>query len=308
MKFTWLNTTSEPISTKRFLNQQGISHRMYSELKELPGAILVDGKQQAEVPINAEVQVNFPDEISDPRVMIDTEPIQVVFEDDNWLVVNKTAGISSVPGPSDRQTTLVNKIKGHWQQADSPNLVPHIITRLDRDTSGAVLVAHNRLANSLANQLQENHEIQKQYLAVVSGTGLAEHDLIDLPLAKNPMGYDQLVTPTGKKALTEYWKLTEVDGNTILKIQLHTGRTHQIRAHFRHLGHPLVGDELYRGPLNQGLTRQALHAATLQFIDPFTDQTQRLVASLPTDLTNYFERNQLSVADLLTRFTDSQKG
>lgn len=307
MKFTWVNTTSEPISTKRFLNQQGISHRMYSELKELSGAILVNGQRQTEVPVNATVQVNFPAELGDPQIAIDNTPIQVIFEDDNWLVVNKAAGISSVPGPSDRTTTLVNKIKGHWQQAGSQNLIPHIITRLDRDTSGVVLVAHNRLANSLANQLQENHQIQKQYLAVVSGTGLAEHDLIDLPLAKNPTGYDQLVTPDGKKAVTEYWKLAEVNGNTVLKIQLHTGRTHQIRAHFSYLGHPLIGDALYQGPLDQGLTSQALHAITLQFSDPFTEQTQRLVADLPADLTSYCTQNQLVVADLLAQFTDSQK-
>ncbi|MGF7437379.1 RluA family pseudouridine synthase [Lentilactobacillus senioris] len=307
MIFTWVNTTDESISTKRFLNQQGISHRMYAELKGISGAILVNGKQRAEVPTNAKVQVNFPAETGDPEVTVDTTPIQVILENDNWLVVNKAAGVSSVPGPSDRQTTLVNKIKGHWQKAGSQDLVPHIITRLDRDTSGAVLVAHNRLANSLANQLQENHQIQKQYLAVVSGTGLSDHEVIDLPLAKSPTGYDQLVTSDGKKAVTEYWKLAEFNGNTVLKVQLHTGRTHQIRAHFRHLGHPLIGDELYHGPLDQGLTRQALHALTLQFMDPFTNQIQKITADLPADLTNYFERNHLSVSDLLIRFIDSQK-
>ena len=306
MKFIWINTTNEKMSVKRFLNFHGISHRMYAELKEQPQAILVNGNAQTEVPTNATVEVTFPDEISDPKVESDLAGIQVLFEDDNWLVVNKAAGVSSVPGPSDRKTTLVNKVKGHWQQAGSANLVPHIITRLDRDTSGAVLIAHNRLANSLANQLQAEHQIQKQYLAIVSGTGLAKHDLIDLPLIKNPEGYDQLVDPAGKSAITEYWKIGEFNGNTMLRVRLHTGRTHQIRAHFRYLGHPLVGDELYHGPLNQGMTRQALHAATIQFDDPFTNQKKLIGAKLPVDLTDYLTNNQVEVTDVLSQFSDSK--
>ena len=291
MKIDFTYEQEEPIKLKRFLNQVGISHRMYRSLRDDGGEFYVQGKLVRDATINLgdQVTVMFPPEKSAPNVPFSDGPLTVMYEDKNWLVVNKPAGLTVVPGPANRDDTLVNRVKGYWQQNGEENLVPHIITRLDRFTSGVVLIAKHRLANSLANELMSAKRIDKQYLAVVSGTGLLEHGEIDKPLAKDPNGFGQIVSEDGKRALTEYWKINEGEAYTAVKVVLHTGRTHQIRVHFTSLGHPLLGDELYLGPLNLGIERQALHAERLSFNDPFTHEEFAFTAEIPADMKQYFD-------------------
>lgn len=284
MRLTWQVTT--PVtSLKRFLTQQGISHRVFSDLKQ-HGTIFVN--EQVVTPavtlqVGDAVAVELPAEVADPAVATSTTPLTVLFENRDWLVVDKPAGLNVVPGPANRTDTLVNRIKGHWAEIQAENQVPHILTRLDRFTSGVVWVARHRLANSLASQLQAHHQVDKRYLAVVSGQLTQDHDVIDEPLASDPTGYNQMVSPAGKPARTEYWVRARFDQATVVEVKLHTGRTHQIRAHFAYLDHPLVGDELYGGPQLGGMTRQALHAHTLAFTDPFTQEQRTFESAVPAD-------------------------
>lgn len=286
LKFNWQNTEHDPKTLKKFLNGHGISHRMYKIVKT-DGQVNVNGQainDATRLKVGDVVEVVLPDEQPDPGVAVSEQPIKVMYEDDNWLVVDKPAGLTVVPGPTNREDTLVNRIKYHLVSEQAANLVPHIITRLDRFTSGIVLVAKHRLANSLANEMLAQKTLHKEYAAVVSGSGLEEHGLIDKPIAKDPDGYGQLISDTGKPSQTEYWVEREFNDRTLVRVVLHTGRTHQIRVHFAAIGHPLLGDELYQGPMNLGIERQALHAASLKFKDPFSKEQLHFKSQLPADI------------------------
>lgn len=284
MELTW-QVTQPVTSLKKFLNTQGVSHRVFSDLKR-DGTIRVNGTlvtPAVTLQVNDQVAVTLPAEAADDAVAVSHGPLAVLFENRDWLIVDKPAGLNVVPGPANRTDTLVNRVKGYWLDEDAENLVPHIVTRLDRFTSGVVWIARHRLANSLASQLQAAHQVQKRYLAVVSGQLKADHGIIDQPLASDPAGFNQMVSPAGKSAKTEYWVQRRWSHATLVEVQLHTGRTHQIRAHFTYLGHPLVGDELYGGPQLGGMTRQALHAHTLAFEDPFTHEQRHFTSTVPAD-------------------------
>lgn len=285
MELSW-PVTAPVTSLKRFLTQQGISHRVFSDLKTA-GSIRVNDRPATaavDLQVGDRVTINLPAEESDPTVATSEKPIAVLFENRDWLIVNKPAGLNVVPGPANREDTLVNRIKGHWAAQGSADLRPHIVTRLDRFTSGVVWVARHRLANSLASQLQADHRVHKEYLAMVAGQLKRDHDIIDQPLASDPGGYNQIVSPAGRRAVTEYWVTERFATATVVRVQLHTGRTHQIRAHFAALDHPLIGDALYGGPEVAGLTRQALHAQRLAFTDPFDQTPREFVSPLPEEL------------------------
>ena len=287
LKFSWTVTDNDPQSLKKFLNTKGISHRMYKSAKSDGGQFRVGGRKvDATVVLRAgdQVTVDFPAEVSDPNVAVSRQPISVIYEDDNWLIVDKPAGLTVVPGPANRDDTLVNRVKGHLVENGAEDLVPHIITRLDRFTSGLVLIAKHRLANSLANEMLAAKTLHKQYQAVVAGVGLEKHGFIDRPIAKDPTGYGQRISDDGKPAQTEYWVDQAYKDRTMVDVALHTGRTHQIRVHFASIDHPLLGDALYHGPMDLGIGRQALHATQLSFEDPFSNRTLSFKSQLPQDI------------------------
>lgn len=285
MQFSW-NVTHSGATAKTILAEQGVSHRMFSQINQSNGQVLINGrsvKPATKVNVGDQVTLVVPEEPADPNVPVSDGALTVQYEDDNLMVVEKPAGLTVVPGPSNRTDTLVNRVKGHLVAAGDRQLVPHVITRLDRDTSGLVLLAKHRLANSWLNQQLGDHTLVKRYLAIVSGRLTADHDMIDAPLRRADDGVNQIVAADGKSAQTEYWvKQRGVDW-TLVEVLLHTGRTHQIRAHFQSLGHPLLGDALYGGPQTQ-LTRQALHAFQLTFEDPVTHEKRQFECSLPADM------------------------
>lgn len=288
MEIKWQVESDSEKSIKRFLATKGVSHRLYSELKRR-GRVLVN---EQIVPFDyaltsgEQLTVIFPPEGSDADVAGSDGELEVVTETAHYLLLNKPAGLNTVPGPANSTDTLVNRVKGHWRAVKSPDRKPHIITRLDRFSSGLVLVAHDILTNNLFVQQQDQHQLEKIYLAIVAGQLPDDHGVIEAPLAQSPTGFQQVVTATGKAAKTEYWVEKRLPQATVVRIKLHTGRTHQIRAHFASIGHPLLGDELYQGPMDQGIERQALHAWQLSFIEPYTGVKQSFTAPIPEDLAN----------------------
>ncbi|MFC6180605.1 RluA family pseudouridine synthase [Lactiplantibacillus daowaiensis] len=286
MEFEWQHH-GDAVSMKHFLTTHGISMRLIKAVKHGDGQFIVNQQVQTgviTVQAGDVAGIRLPDEAADPSVTISEQPITVIYEDANWLVVNKPAGLTSVPGPSNRTDTLVNRVKGYLVAHQAPNQKPHLITRLDRDTSGLVLVAKHRVAQSMTTWAPMAATIKKTYLAWVTGQLTPASGTIDAPIGQVDAQPRRVVTDSGQKAVTKYWVQTTYPTATQVKLQLVTGRTHQIRVHLTHLGHPLLGDALYGGPMAL-IKRQALHAATLQLTDPFTGHDFSWQAPLPADLT-----------------------
>ncbi|PLA77540.1 RluA family pseudouridine synthase [Ligilactobacillus agilis] len=286
MEFTWQNEGKQQ-TLKKFLAARGVSHRLMGKIRRQKGAVLVDGKR---VPFgtvlhqNEQVTLVLPEEKPVIKIAASPKPIEVLYEDANWLLVAKPAGLTSVPGPSNREDTLVNRVKYYLERNGRKNVVPHIITRLDRYTSGVVLLAKHSFAQGLIDKQVSNHEFDKRYYAIVAGQITKQHGLIEAPLKRKEGENFQIVSPDGRQAVTEYWLKANLAGGSLVEVKLHTGRTHQIRVHFQSKGHPLLGDELYKGPLDMGIERQALHAYHLAFNDPFTNKRLVVEAPLPSDM------------------------
>lgn len=286
--FSWIKLDAGSIKIKTFLAERGVSHRMFSIIKRGGGRILLDGrpvKTMDEIKINQKITVIMPPEISNDLLPFSKQPIEVLFEDDNFLVVNKAAGVTSVPGKADRENTMVNRVKGHLQQEGADDLVPHVITRLDRFTSGVALLAKHRFAHGLLDKDLKTHAVDKRYLALVDGDLAQDYGMIDSPIGRMDGDFIRReVRMDGKSSQTEYWVLKRFGDQTLVRVQLHTGRTHQIRVHFKSIGHPLVGDEIYDGPLDRGANRQMLHAYWIKWFDPFAQFDRHFVAPLPADM------------------------
>ncbi|MDO4455221.1 MAG: RluA family pseudouridine synthase [Ligilactobacillus agilis] len=286
MEFTWQNEGKQQ-TLKKFLAARGVSHRLMGKIRRQKGAVLVDGKK---VPFgtvlhqNEQVTLVLPEEKPVIKIAASPKPIEVLYEDANWLLVAKPSGLTSVPGPSNREDTLVNRVKYYLERNGRKNVVPHIITRLDRYTSGVVLLAKHSFAQGLIDKQVSNHEFDKRYYAIVAGQITKQHGLIEAPLKRKEGENFQIVSPDGRQAVTEYWLKANLAGGSLVEVKLHTGRTHQIRVHFQSKGHPLLGDELYGGPLDMGIERQALHAYHLAFNDPFTNKRLVVEAPLPSDM------------------------
>ncbi len=270
-----------------------------SRLKEwlLAGAIRVDGgaKRPRDTVAGGEVVELEP--VAEPATTADPEPLalDVVFEDDAVLVINKPAGLVVHPGAGNPRGTLMNGLLHHAPQlGDVPRA--GLIHRIDKDTTGLLLVAKTLPAHTaLVRQLAER-EISREYRAVCTGV-LTGGGTIDQPLARHPVDRKRMsVQPDGKPAVTRFTVLERFRAHTYVRVKLETGRTHQIRVHFAWRRNPLVGDPVYGGRLAlpagvsdhlaevlRGFRRQALHAARLGFEHPGTREAVEFEAQLPDD-------------------------
>lgn len=210
-------------------------------------------------------------------------PLKIIFEDDFILVIDKQPGLVVHPTIDHPSGTLVNAIISHLKDFDQNSFRPGIIHRLDKDTSGLIVVAKTKAAlENLKNQFKIR-QVEKKYIALVSGQVAKEKGLITGLINRHPK-YKQkfIVDNEGKEAQTEYKVLKRFVGYTLLELTPLTGRTHQIRVHLAYIGHPIVGDKLYGGKML--LSRQFLHAAFLELVHPQTKQRLVFKTELPEDL------------------------
>jgi 23S rRNA pseudouridine1911/1915/1917 synthase len=228
------------------------------------------------------IRVNFVDDSQpvEPQEM----PLDILFEDEHLLAVNKPSNMLVHPLSYHLLDTLANGVIYHWlQQGHSSKF--RAASRLDKDTSGVMLIAKNSyICHQLAGQMK-NGLCRRDYLAVVHDRIPADAGTIDLPIGRPDAGSLIFgVTAQGKEAVTHYTVLQRFAGASLVKLRLETGRTHQIRVHLRHIGHPLMGDDLYGGRLEL-IQRQALHSWRLEFTHPVTGELMQLEAPLPADMT-----------------------
>ena len=283
MENTWIYRGTEPMKIKQYLHSLGMGHRLFNDIKNGQGEFLVDHRTvrpTAKILPNQTLTIKVQAEPLDPSVQTSTAELSIVYEDDNWLVIDKPAGVSSVPGPTQPTDTILNRVTGYLIESQSPDQRPHLVTRLDRFTSGLMLVAKHNVATSMISPQVQEHRMAKQYLAVVKGQLPGNQQVIDQPIARVAGQAQRVVDPNGQSTKTEYWVEGTQDDYSLVRLQLHSGRTHQIRVHLSFIGHPLVGDALYGGDCSI-VEHQLLQANHLAFVDPFTEK--ELAFDLPMD-------------------------
>lgn len=223
-------------------------------------------------------------------------PLDIVFEDDDLLVVNKPKGMVVHPAAGNYSGTLVNALMFHCGESLSGIngvMRPGIVHRIDKNTSGLLMVAKNDIAhNHLANQIKE-HSFTREYEAIVYGNLKNERGTVDAPIARNPKERKQMaVVSGGREAVTHYEVIERLNGFSHLKLRLETGRTHQIRVHMAYIGHPVAGDDVY-GPKKviTSLSGQCLHAKRIGFVHPRTGEYIEFDSELPDYFKDFLKRS-----------------
>lgn len=286
------------ILLRDFLLQNKISRTALTDIKYHGGKIIVNGKEENVRYILQTgdcVTIQFPPEPENERMKAEPLPLQIVYEDDALLVVEKPAGMSTIPSREHPCGTLANAIAYYYQQSKHAGAV-HFVTRLDYDTSGLVLVAKHRHIHHLLSLAQQQNTIIKEYLAMTQGIPTPAEGCIDLPIARvSDSIIKREVHADGQPASTLYHTEQEVHINNqayaLIRLQLLTGRTHQIRVHMTALGHPLLGDSLYGGDCTL-IRRQALHCARLAFSHPITGKPLQFESPLPKDIQHILHLHQ----------------
>jgi 23S rRNA pseudouridine1911/1915/1917 synthase len=266
--------------------------------------------------------------VAQPRPALQAEaesiPLEVLYEDDDVIAINKPAGMMVHAGAGNSRGTLVNALLGRGEalsQADDP-LRPGIVHRIDKETSGILLVAKNDFAHAKLAEGFRLRTIKKTYLALVQGLLKEERGRIELPIARDPNRRNRMTAnnagplPNSRAARTDWRALARIATTTLVEVRLHSGRTHQIRVHFSALKHPVVGDTLYgaAGQLHVGsatlpaLGRNFLHAAKIVFTQPRNGETIQVAAPLPEELLTFLGKLARAGGDEPSRIDATLKG
>ena len=273
--------------------QEDISRSMVQKLIEQKN-IKVNGKETKhsyKLKLNDEIEIFVP-EAKEINLKAQDIPLNVIYEDNDIIVINKPKGMVVHPANGNPDGTLVNAVMNKCKDSLSGiggEIRPGIVHRLDKDTSGAIIVAKNDKAHIALSEQLKNHEVKKTYLALVRGIIKENEATINMPIARSKKDRKKMdVDKDGKEAITHFKVLERYKNKyTLLQINLETGRTHQIRVHLSHIGYPIIGDEVYSNGKNEwNVSGQCLHAWKLEFIHPITGKKICLEAEIPEYLKN----------------------
>ena len=300
---TRVDLTVDVLSTARridsYLAQKFSNAFSRVEIKRclVDGKILLNGrKAKPRTPLKQGDRVTG--ELDSVRIITATAqslPIQVIHEDKELFVIDKPSGLVVHPGAGHSKGTLVNALLGRQARLSTVGgpLRPGIVHRLDKDTSGLLLVAKSNYAHRMLQSQFASRSLSKTYLALVRGQIEYEEGRVEAPIGRDKkvkLKMSVSASGDGKYALTLYRVLRRFHHATLLEIKLVTGRTHQIRVHMRHLGHPVAGDTLYGGPREASEPRLALHAAKIEFLHPKTGKLMTFESPIPAEMKAMIEK------------------
>lgn len=282
-----ITTADNDIRIEQFLRRKGYSRQNLVELKKMPQSILVNGvwlhlneKLHTDDTLTIHIQETESSKLIPPVYM----PLDIVYEDEDLIVVNKPAGMPIHPSMDNYTNSLANALAYYYREQNLP-FIFRCTNRLDRDTSGLTVIAKHMLSSNILSGMTKRHEIQREYFAIVRGKLTPDSGIIHAPLSRKPGSIIERCVDfeNGETAITHYQSEGYSNGHTLVRLQLETGRTHQIRIHLKYIGFPLVGDYLYN-PDMEFINRQALHSCHLSFVHPITGIPMDFTAPLPDDM------------------------
>ena len=281
-----ISSDTNPVTVLDFLKQEGFSRHILSSMKNSSGnCIVLNGERGFGRSILKEgdrLVVTVPEVESGENIIRTEMDLDILYEDEDILVINKPAGMPVHPSMGNYENTLANGIAWYFSQKGE-DFVYRCINRLDRDTTGALILAKNPLSAAVLSVQMKRRQIRRTYLALVDGV-LPESGVVDAPIARmeGSVITREVNFETGESAVTHYERLAVGRYYSLAELHLETGRTHQIRVHMKYIGHPLPGDYLYH-PDYRRIQRQPLHSFQLEFTHPITKEPMLFTAPVPED-------------------------
>lgn len=282
-----ISEKDSPCTVESFLKARGYSRQIIIQLKKNSDSIKVNGRWayiKTMLHTGDELMIFLEEPQSSEHILPVPLPLSVVYEDEDILVLDKPADMPVHPSINNYDNTLANAVAYYYQSAKEP-FVFRCINRLDRDTTGLLIVAKNALSASLLSAQMKERQIHRTYLALCDGTLPSSQGTIDAPIARREgSAIERCVDfENGERAVTHYRVLETCSHVTLAELRLETGRTHQIRVHMQYLGAPLLGDYLYHRDFTR-ISRVALHSSALEFVHPITGKPMEFHVSLPDDM------------------------
>ena len=282
-----IDNTSNGLRIEQYLRRRGYSYQNLTQLKKMPESILINGVwsyMRTQLKDGDALTVRIQEMESSPNIPPVQLPLDIIYEDEDIIVVNKPAGMPVHPSLNNYRNSLANALMYYYHEQGKP-FIFRCTNRLDRDTSGLTVIAKHMVSSAILSGMGVRHEITREYLAIVRGSVIPSVGTISAPIGRagSSLIERRIDFENGENAVTHYRVIDEKNGHSLISLILETGRTHQIRVHMKYIGHPLIGDYLYN-PDMEYISRQALHSYRLSFPHPITGELMEFTAPLPEDM------------------------
>lgn len=271
----------------KYLKAQGYSSANITAIKKMPNNVVIEGQwvhMNYKLKAGDILTVNISENESSEKIPPVKMDLDIVYEDEDIIVINKPAGLPIHPSLNHYEDSLANGLAYYFESQGKP-FIFRCANRLDKNTSGLTVIAKHLVSGNIISTMVKNREFHREYNAIVKGKLELKKGTIDAPISRitGDTIARQVDFENGERAITHYNVIDEKNGYSLISIHLETGRTHQIRVHFKYIGHPLIGDELYN-PDFEYMNRQALHSHKITFRHPITREALEFIAPLPSDM------------------------